>query len=686
MAVESIEEKRYSSALGFLFPGLENRLARTLFLAALFILGGTRSAGAWVNPGFETGNLTGWTATTGNGGGLAAGCGNPAVTVVPVGTAPNTAGGLSVVHSGNYAVQLYSSRGDNNHLDWARVEQTDTVPATGGTCLSFWFAGVFESHHYDVGQTANQSDSYLEADVIVGGAAVATLIYSWETNLTQITQLANTVVPAVGDGTYCAVNGDPNRWGYLPWTNYIINLCAYAGQQVTLRVTDYDCDAGGHYGFGYLDDVSWESCPPDSLTLTKTNSPTGPVNQGQTITYTLTYHNTSTAGIDGMAVTDMIPAFTSLIPSSISSNPAIFNTSQSGNSIVWDVGYVASGGTGTLTFQVTTDQSCVTIVNVANETDFLKPCGSPGNPSNAVTNSVGGCTPSPTSTKTFTSTATQTPTSTSTDSFTPTSTQTATATRTMTSTATTTSTSSFTFTATATSTMTQTSTATSTPTVTFTSTDSFTATATSTPTSTPTVTSTATMTATATPSSTPTTTFTSTSTSTATSTATSTTTSTATFTATVTDTFTSTFTRTWTDTPTLTFTFTDTFTPTLTSTFTATFTPTASPTNTDTPTPGIQLLKAASETSASMGSTVFYTLTLKVFGSTATAVQVNDTLPSQVVFTGFGAPLPSVPGQAMSALGPVLTWNFPSLNPGTYQLPYSVQVKKRVCVRIHAGQ
>ncbi len=380
MVFGSIEEKRYSAAVGLLFSGLENRLARTLFLAALFILGGTRSSWAWVNPGFETGNLTGWTATTGNGGGLATGCGNPAVTVVPVGTAPNSAGGLPVVHSGNYAVQLYSSRGDDNHLDWARVEQTDTVPVTGGTCLSFWFAGVFESHHYDVGETANQSDSYLEADVIVGGVAVATLIYSWETNLTQIIQLSNTIVPAVGDGTKCDVNGNPNRWGYLPWTNYIINLCAYTGQQVTLRVTDYDCDAGGHYGFGYLDDVSWESCPPDSLVLTKANSPVGPVSQGQTITYTLTYHNSSTAGIDGMAVTDMIPAFTNLVPNSISSNPSIFNTSQSGNNLVWDVGYVASGGSGTLSFQVTVDQSCVTIINVANETDFLKPCGSPGNP------------------------------------------------------------------------------------------------------------------------------------------------------------------------------------------------------------------------------------------------------------------------------------------------------------------
>ncbi len=85
-------------------------------------------------------------------------------------------------------------------------------------------------------------------------------------------------------------------------------------------------------------------------------------------------------------------------------------------------------------------------------------------------------------------------------------------------------------------------------------------------------------------------------------------------------------------------------------------------------------MKAASATTASMGATVQYTLTLKVLGSAAMAVQVNDTLPSQVVFTGFGPPSPSVPGQTMSANGPLLTWSFPLLSPGTYLLPYSVQV------------
>jgi uncharacterized repeat protein (TIGR01451 family) len=111
-------------------------------------------------------------------------------------------------------------------------------------------------------------------------------------------------------------------------------------------------------------------------------------------------------------------------------------------------------------------------------------------------------------------------------------------------------------------------------------------------------------------------------------------------------------------------------TPTVTFTFTATSTPTV----TNTPTPSVQLLKTSSKTIAYAGDTVGYTLTLKISGSAATAVQVTDTLPSQVLFTGFGAPSPSVPGQTMGASGAVLTWNFPYLTPGTYLLPYSVKV------------
>src|SRR5579862_9179621 len=75
---------------------------------------------AWVNPGFETGNLTGWTTSSGSGGGLV--CGPPIVNTVSTATlqttipgispdtiGPNTPGGMPMVHTGTYAAQLFSA-------------------------------------------------------------------------------------------------------------------------------------------------------------------------------------------------------------------------------------------------------------------------------------------------------------------------------------------------------------------------------------------------------------------------------------------------------------------------------------------------------------------------------------------------------------------------------------------------
>ncbi|MGH7441381.1 MAG: hypothetical protein ACREKE_01770, partial [bacterium] len=298
---------------------------------------------------------------------------------------------------------LYSARGDANNQDWARIEQTDTVPTNGDTCLSFWFAAVMEDHHYETGQS---NDTYIEADVIVGGTTVAALVYNWANNITLVVYDG---LNGTG-GAPCAITPTTqNRWGYLPWTNFIINLCQFAGQQVTLRFTDYDCGQGGHYGWGYVDDVQWLSCPPPAVTLTKVNSPSGAVSQGTTITYTMTYTNAGAGGAENVAVTDNVPANSTLVRNSISSSPPV-SSNQSGNTITWAIGELGPGASGTLSFQVVASQSCVTIVNQATETDLLKSCGNPGTLSNPVTNMVGGCTPSvsPTFTRTSTMTATAT--------------------------------------------------------------------------------------------------------------------------------------------------------------------------------------------------------------------------------------------------------------------------------------
>ena len=345
------------------------RLSRlvTLLLTLIFFIGASGTSLAWVNGDFETCNLTGWTTSTNSGGALV--CGPPTATSVTSGWAPLSNSMLNMVHGGNCAAQLYSARGDTNHVDWARIEQTDVVPTNGNDCLSFWFAAVFEDHHYEIGQSL---DTYIEADVIVGGATVAALIYNWANSLPLV---VNDGLTGSG-GAACAITPlTQNQWGYLPWTNYYINLCHYIGQTVTLRFTDYDCGQGGHYGWGYVDDVAWMSCPsPPVVTLTKANNPTGAVNQGQTITYTLTYSNVGGTADNGVTVTDMVPAGTTLVPNSQTSVPAVPITFVNGNQVGWDVGYLAAGASGTLSFQVTVDVTCTTVSNQAVLTDLIQPC------------------------------------------------------------------------------------------------------------------------------------------------------------------------------------------------------------------------------------------------------------------------------------------------------------------------
>ena len=600
---------------------IPNRFRAFLFFFLLSALGSAflvTPAAAWVNPSFETGTLAGWTTNTGNAGNLA--CGNPTITVVNVGggpapdsVGPLTPAGLPLVGAGNgnYAVQLFSSHGDSNYEDWAQVCQTDTVPTNGTCCLSFWIASVLEDYHY-VQENDTFGDAYVEADVIIGGGAcgaggvtVASLRYGWGydvgTGLLQQTGAGQWA----GNYPGCSITQTPYPdWGFIPWTQQTVNLCAYAGQQVSLVVTAFDCDGNGHYSLGYLDNVTWGSCVPPKFTLAKSVSPATTASAGDTLTYTLAYSNPSTVAIDGVQVCDTIPDDVKY-DKDASANPALgaitWTGDSPGDTICWDLGYVPAGGAGTLTFTAVVDKGCSVITNQAWETD----AETAGLTSNAVTTDVGGCTPTktPTITKTPTpSSPSPTPTGTFTDTFTFTNTFTLTPTRTPTNTPT----------STTTPTCTNTPTDTPTPTVTSTPTNTFTLTSTRTPTNTPTNTPTptgtnsATNTPTASSTSSSTSTFTMTPTGTPTATATNTDTSTPSNTpipsATNTDSFTPTNsptltpTSTPTRTPTLTDTPTPTNSPTNTSTNSTTATPTNTPTNTDTSTPSNTPIPSATNT------------------------------------------------------------------------------------------
>jgi uncharacterized repeat protein (TIGR01451 family) len=82
------------------------------------------------------------------------------------------------------------------------------------------------------------------------------------------------------------------------------------------------------------------------ITLTKTSDPPGPVHEGDIITYTIAYANTSLT-TQTMTLTDVLPFNVTLIPSTISPTAEL-----NGSTLVWKLGNKLPGEAGQVSFQV----------------------------------------------------------------------------------------------------------------------------------------------------------------------------------------------------------------------------------------------------------------------------------------------------------------------------------------------
>jgi uncharacterized repeat protein (TIGR01451 family) len=84
------------------------------------------------------------------------------------------------------------------------------------------------------------------------------------------------------------------------------------------------------------------------MVIDKSNDPSGPVHEGDVITYTISYANTGLATQNGVVITDRIPSNTELV--SVSSPP---DYEIVANSVIsWTIGDLAVGETGVVSFQV----------------------------------------------------------------------------------------------------------------------------------------------------------------------------------------------------------------------------------------------------------------------------------------------------------------------------------------------
>lgn len=189
---------------------------------------------ACTNIDFESGNLSGWNATTGyNPLYNAAGCCQNAggAQVVTSGTALDACGAFPMVAAGgNFSVRL-GNNGTGGIAD--RLEQTFAVTGSNAN-FTYRYAVVFE----DPGHTLADQPKFEIEMLDSSGAQIPCTYYN---------VAAGQNIPGFINSPNCA------NVVYKPWTNVSVDLTSYIGQNVTIRFTTYDCSLGGHYAYAYID-------------------------------------------------------------------------------------------------------------------------------------------------------------------------------------------------------------------------------------------------------------------------------------------------------------------------------------------------------------------------------------------------------------------------------------------------
>lgn len=196
-------------------------------------------ATAFVNGGFEGGNLGGWSS----GGGTWSTQPLPAAStflpgganfdpsvgvngVVSTGFDPNTDGNLSRVRYGNYAARV------NDENTGARVGViSQTVQNYAGTSINFSWAAVLEGAH--------GPDEAANFNVVLRDDTTNATLYS------------STFSAAAGTGNSSLFTLSNSGWYYTGWQDISQNVTA--GHTYTIMLSAVDCFQTGHGGYAYLD-------------------------------------------------------------------------------------------------------------------------------------------------------------------------------------------------------------------------------------------------------------------------------------------------------------------------------------------------------------------------------------------------------------------------------------------------
>ena len=212
------------------------------------------------NIDFESGNLNGWTTTTGynplyNPLGCCQNAGG--AQFVTSGTGTDGCGGFPLVSpGGTFSVRL----GDNATGGVAdRLEQTFSVNSSNAN-FTYKYAVVFE----DPGHSLADQPSFQIEMLDSSGLQIPCTFYNVS---------AGQNIPGFINSPSCA------NVVYKPWSNVSIDLTSFIGQNVTIRFTTFDCALGGHYAYAYIDGscVSLQQSITDTICVGQTKTLCAPI-------------------------------------------------------------------------------------------------------------------------------------------------------------------------------------------------------------------------------------------------------------------------------------------------------------------------------------------------------------------------------------------------------------------------
>ncbi len=193
---------------------------------------------------FENGTVSPWTGYTAmntfgissfvnNSVSFATGVGLNRQTIMSAGSYDSIVNTIPVVRpgGGTYSLKL----GNKHNGAYAeRVAQTVTVT---GSCLSFWYALVFENPNH----TYNDQPFFMFRLLDSANNVIDSFVR----------QASNSSFFSLHTGGVV----------YRDWTKYTVDLgCEYEGKSVKIEFTTADCRQSGHYGYAYIDDVCFGNC------------------------------------------------------------------------------------------------------------------------------------------------------------------------------------------------------------------------------------------------------------------------------------------------------------------------------------------------------------------------------------------------------------------------------------------